>query len=185
MSPEEVLNQLVKMGIKVSRSTLLRFEKAELIPTPTRGSTGRGVGRYSDYPQSTPEYFFASWWLIKFKGIKIEELSQLLPIGRVYGIDKNQDYCNEIINNEGIDILEIKYKYFLEKCDHLSDDKKNITYELYKSWSHYYTMTKLNIVEVMEKKYVLEKLNRLLEEENEKLKLEVERLNKLISVNPV
>ncbi|MBP2650767.1 MAG: hypothetical protein H6Q74_1592 [Firmicutes bacterium] len=82
MSPDEVLRQIKNMGINISRSTLLRFEKAKVIPEPKRGANGRGAGRFSDYPEDTPKHFFASWWTIKSEGISLNELSDLLPLGK-------------------------------------------------------------------------------------------------------
>lgn len=81
MTPNEVLYAVKKMGINTSRSTLLRFEKAGVIPSPKRGAMGRGQGRYTDYMEDTPKHFFASWWTIKSEGITLKELSELLPLG--------------------------------------------------------------------------------------------------------
>lgn len=55
MTPDEVLVELVKKGIIVSRKTLLNYENRGLIPKPNRGSGGRGVGRFTDYPIGTVE----------------------------------------------------------------------------------------------------------------------------------
>ena len=82
MTPDEVLKKIESMGIKTSRSTLLRFEKAGVIPTPKRGALGRGQGRYTDYANDTPKHFFASWWTVKSEGVTLKELSKLLPLGR-------------------------------------------------------------------------------------------------------
>ncbi len=49
MTPNEVIENLSEIGIHISRSTLLRHEK-ELGITPERGSIGRGIGRYTEYP---------------------------------------------------------------------------------------------------------------------------------------
>lgn len=64
MTPDEVVKKIEEIGIKTSRSTLLRFENQELIPRPERGSDGRGRGRYSEYPYHTPHEYFASYVLL-------------------------------------------------------------------------------------------------------------------------
>lgn len=55
MSPEDVLQELrTEYGIPMCRRTLLNYEKEGLIPQAKRGSGGRGVGAYADYPLDTP-----------------------------------------------------------------------------------------------------------------------------------
>ena len=65
MTPDEVCEALTKIGANVSRRTLLHYEEAGLIPTPTRGG-GRN-GRYTHYPEYTVEEAFAAWALIHGK----------------------------------------------------------------------------------------------------------------------
>ena len=183
MSPDEVLEKLITMGVKTSRSTLLRFEKAELIPAPERGSTGRGVGRFSDYPDDTAEYFFASWWLMKMEKLSIEELSQLLPIGRKYKCCTTEEFINSV--ESGISSSETTYNYFLEKLDNITDDKEIKIHELYQKWRNYFTKTKRNADDIAFNDFCNEKIIRLLDEKVESLESEIERLNKLVSVKPV
>lgn len=73
MTPIEVLAKLEAMGIKTSRSTLLRFERDGLIPKPKRGSGGRAQGRFSEYPEATPNFFFAAWSLVKGEKYSVQE----------------------------------------------------------------------------------------------------------------
>lgn len=64
MTPDEVIEQLKKIGIEISRPTLTRYEKQGLIPNPKRGGLGRGGGRWTDYPDNTIEEAYASWQLM-------------------------------------------------------------------------------------------------------------------------
>lgn len=61
MTPDEIIEQLKKMGVEISRPTLSRYEKQELIPKPQRGGLGRGGGRWTDYPENTVEQAYAAW----------------------------------------------------------------------------------------------------------------------------
>lgn len=63
MNPNEVINQLEKLGVEISRATLLRYEKQELIPLPKRGGGGAG-GRWTDYPPDTVAEAYAAWALM-------------------------------------------------------------------------------------------------------------------------
>lgn len=55
MSPTEVIDQLDWLGIKITRRTLLNYEKWGLVPEPVRGSLGRGKGNFTHYPKGTVE----------------------------------------------------------------------------------------------------------------------------------
>lgn len=64
MSPDEVIKQLKeKLGVEISRATLLRYEKQKLIPEPERGGGGAG-GRWTDYPEKTVAETYAAWSLM-------------------------------------------------------------------------------------------------------------------------
>lgn len=65
MTPDELIEAVGKLGISISRATLLRYEKEELLPLPMRGAEGRGYGRYTDYPETAPFELFASIMLMK------------------------------------------------------------------------------------------------------------------------
>ncbi|MCM0758123.1 hypothetical protein M7775_05975 [Sporomusa sphaeroides DSM 2875] len=54
MTPDEVIQELQRMNVNITRRTLLRYETAKLIPAATRGGQGRGKGRTTDYPKDTP-----------------------------------------------------------------------------------------------------------------------------------
>jgi len=53
MTPDEVIDELKKNGISLSRRTLLRYEEMHLIPRAERGGLGRGKGRVTNYPPHT------------------------------------------------------------------------------------------------------------------------------------
>jgi len=50
MTPDQILNKLSVLGVDICRRTLLRYETQGLIPAAIRGSSGRGIGRWTDYP---------------------------------------------------------------------------------------------------------------------------------------
>lgn len=56
--------ELRSMDVNITRRTLLRYEKANLIPEPIRGGQGRGKGRTTDYPDSTASEAFAAYYLL-------------------------------------------------------------------------------------------------------------------------
>ena len=64
ITPEMVISHLASLGIEISRSTLLRYEKQGLIPEPRRGGFGRGAGRWTDYPPETVAEAYAAWKLL-------------------------------------------------------------------------------------------------------------------------
>ena len=56
ITPNDVIAALKSIyGIKMVRSTLLRYEYAGLIPVPERGGGGKGYGRWTLYPPGTVE----------------------------------------------------------------------------------------------------------------------------------
>jgi hypothetical protein len=67
MSPDEVIEVIKnRLGVELTRSTLLRYENQELIPRPTRGGGGPG-GRWTDYPLETLAEAYAAWSLLHGK----------------------------------------------------------------------------------------------------------------------
>ncbi len=60
MTPDEVIDELKKNGISLSRRTLLRYEEMQLIPQAERGGLGRGRGRVTNYPPHTVSEAFAA-----------------------------------------------------------------------------------------------------------------------------
>ena len=65
ISPDEVIERLKILGVKWSRSTLLRAVKDKLGPSPEIGGGGRGYGRWSDYHKQAYAEFYASHVLLK------------------------------------------------------------------------------------------------------------------------
>lgn len=64
ISPNDVMSRIKEYGINVTGRTLLNYEKAKLIPEPIRKGGGRGVGKITEYPESTVAEFIASHSLI-------------------------------------------------------------------------------------------------------------------------
>lgn len=70
MSPDELIASLEPLGIKLSRGTLQRWTRAGLIPAPATGSHGRGGGRFTDYPPEATAEAAASWWTLRYPGMR-------------------------------------------------------------------------------------------------------------------
>ncbi len=65
MSPDEVIEKVSRLiNAKITRRTLLNYEKQRLIPIPERGGGGAG-GRWTDYPDCTVTEFATAWLLSK------------------------------------------------------------------------------------------------------------------------
>lgn len=82
MSPDEVLSKLSELGVNITRKTLLNYE-AYGLPKPERGSGGRGVGRFTDYPPNVIEYAFAIYHMLNssnYPSLLISEISDTIPL---------------------------------------------------------------------------------------------------------
>ncbi|GBG57302.1 hypothetical protein SPFL3102_02668 [Sporomusaceae bacterium FL31] len=65
MSPDEVIKHLKeKLGIEISRATLLRYENQELVSEPSRGGGGTG-GRWTNYPEKVVMEAYVAWSLLR------------------------------------------------------------------------------------------------------------------------
>lgn len=75
MNPEEFIVEVNSQGIKVTRSTLLNYEKWGLISTPERGGGGTG-GFWTNYPFTTIFEFVAGWKLLhgRYGNAALEEM---------------------------------------------------------------------------------------------------------------
>lgn len=63
MKPDDVVSEIKLMNIKkISRRTLLLWEKEKLLSPAKRGSGGRGIGAYAEYPEDAAAEFAASWY---------------------------------------------------------------------------------------------------------------------------
>ncbi len=112
MTPDEVLRKLREMGVNTSRSTLLRFEKDGLIPMPKRGSGGRAQGRFSEYPENTPIFFFSAWMLVKSKKFTKNEIIYGIMIAKIE-IDSILNSLENEKNDNDLESKEIEKKYKL------------------------------------------------------------------------
>lgn len=76
MKPDDVIEEIKKLGIKkISRRTLLLWEKKQLIPAAIRGSGGRGIGAFADYPDCTAAEFSASWSVMYDDHLKYDQVA--------------------------------------------------------------------------------------------------------------
>jgi len=99
-SPDDILEELKLLGVPFSRRGLLRYEDWDVISKAVRGSQGRGIGRYTEYPQCTICEVYAGHRLIngtygedsKFKDLGFPKLSpQLVAFLRKNYIDNGLD----------------------------------------------------------------------------------------------
>lgn len=70
MTPDELLAELKKLGITISRNTLHRWTKEGLLPEPERGSLGRGRGRFVHYPKEAVAEAAAAWTVLRYPGVR-------------------------------------------------------------------------------------------------------------------
>jgi hypothetical protein len=87
VSPDEVISGLKNKSISSSRATLLRFENAQLISVADRGSGGRGLGKYTEYPADVIHEYFASYHLMKSKHVAQEQVANAR--GKIYAFVPN------------------------------------------------------------------------------------------------
>ena len=82
ISPQEIVDRLASVGIEVSRPTLLRYEKQGLVASASRGSSGRGIGRWSEYPEIALAEAYAAWSLLhgNYADIIIQRLFNSGPV---------------------------------------------------------------------------------------------------------
>lgn len=68
MTPDEVLNTIKKISeIEFTRATLTKYENWNLISKPVRGGGGRGIGRWTNYPEIVVAEAVAAYLLINGK----------------------------------------------------------------------------------------------------------------------
>ena len=203
MTPDEVIEKLKNGGVYISRSTLLRYEQAKVIPEPERGADGRGKGRFTNYPNETPAEFFASWSFIKEHHCNFTYLASIRVLGlelikleseyRVTQDAENSDLENEVFMRKLKLLGEYRRRHgsiFVQHaCDwrdaiYFWDSSKDKLYtQLQKALNDNYKLINNlppNIDdEVFKKIEGLAKKVELLSGENTKLKAELEKYKKL------
>ena len=90
-SPDELLDQLSALGVKWSRSTLLRAVNDKLGPEPQTGAGGRGYGRWSEYEPTAFAEFYASHIMQKVDRMGTAEVVQARKTVKEY-----QKQCKDI-----------------------------------------------------------------------------------------
>ncbi|MCL6558948.1 MAG: hypothetical protein K6U74_09115, partial [Firmicutes bacterium] len=90
ITPDEVIAELKKLGVNISRNTLLNYEKWGLIPEAERGSHGKGKGRYADYPPETIAEAYASYCALR--GLTFSETANLITPDGIY--QQNFQICD-------------------------------------------------------------------------------------------
>jgi hypothetical protein len=135
MMPDEVVEEASRIvGFPVSRRTLLRYEHLELIPAPVRGSEGRGIGRFTDYPSDTPFEFYAAWYLKKRHRLSLEQISKIrLDALRLRTQSNGGNLSEEASHLVGVweqIVLVGKQKAKLEKLTQLSDEHNSLTQKI-------------------------------------------------------
>ena len=84
VTADEVLEKLMEMGVKRDKRTLRRYAEKGLIYKPETKSMGRGKGKTADYPNFTPEEFFASWSLINGYNLTYNQLKRIRDVAMKY-----------------------------------------------------------------------------------------------------
>lgn len=99
MLPNQIIELLQQMRVNITRRTLLRYEKAKLIPDPLRGGLGQGRGRITEYPTEAAEEAYAAYMLMhgdpKYKPetvVRIRECARNMIDGTIE-IDKADPAC--------------------------------------------------------------------------------------------
>lgn len=69
MTPDELIQELKRIGVIISQSTLNEYEAQGLISAPVRGSYGRAGERWTDYPRASPGEVYAAYCLLEGGGI--------------------------------------------------------------------------------------------------------------------
>lgn len=99
MNPNEVVEKLGEMGVKISRKTLYNWEQWGLIPQAIFRNS-----RATDYPQDTPFEAFASWFLMnKEWRLSPEHVSKVRMIAL-------QDKLPPFTGNNSIGNLELNFQ---------------------------------------------------------------------------
>ena len=115
VSPDDVILKLERTGVKISRRTLLNYEKHKLIPEPVRGGAGQGKGRTTDYPDNTPAEAFAGHKQIhsylklapqkasevRALALQIESEAELLRFAKFRETQENKDSFLKFIVKNG------------------------------------------------------------------------------------
>jgi hypothetical protein len=80
LTPQDVIDQLLRLGFSVKPKTLQRRYQDELIPRPFMKGGGRGKGTIVLYPDDTPAEFYASEHLKDKLGINFKEVAEIRQI---------------------------------------------------------------------------------------------------------
>jgi len=92
LTPQDVIDQLLRLGFSVKPKTLQRRYQNGLIPRPFTKGGGRGKGIIVLYPDDTPAEFYASEHLKNKLGIDFKEVAEIRQI--VLQDDKNAFWLN-------------------------------------------------------------------------------------------
>lgn len=84
MTPQEVLDMLEELGIKRDVRTLQRYVKMDLVPKPLLINRGRGTGKISDYPNSTPNELYGSIYLKEFRKASFQEIKEARMLVKMF-----------------------------------------------------------------------------------------------------
>lgn len=77
MSPAELVDALVGLGVKLTERTLLNWVNAGVLPEPERSNLGRSRGKIVDYPPDAPFVAYAAWRLKFDGGLKLPDIARI------------------------------------------------------------------------------------------------------------
>ena len=130
VNPDEVIKELKKHGVDIHRKTLLRWEKAELVPAAKRRALGQGRGWETDYPDETIPEALTAYILKDVQRLTNAEIAEARKayyegtrapfsdawgkcagvIKKVYSYDEDHFYANEA--RQGFLNAEITLSHF-------------------------------------------------------------------------
>ena len=77
MTPTELVQSLVVLGIKVTERTLLNWVNAGVLPEPERCNMGRSKGKIAEYSPDATFFGYAAWRLKADAGLRLPEIARI------------------------------------------------------------------------------------------------------------
>ena len=81
MNIRDVIKKLDGMGRDISERTIRNYESWGVIPPATKEWLGRGKGSDVSYTDDTPKQVYAAFYILKFRGVSVEELRYIRLAG--------------------------------------------------------------------------------------------------------
>lgn len=115
LRPDEIINQLKKLGVDISRKTLYNWEQWGLIPPAEFKNSRNAI-----YPPQTIEQAYASYHLLT--GIDILGHKIKLPVGLVRAV---REIYVALEPDRHVDEWDFSYGDYITKMQHLINERGN------------------------------------------------------------